>query len=563
MMRRSAGRRPAATTMPKPQVARTWSFPAPIGGWVRNANLATPGARMPDGSKVNGAFVLENWFPTATGIRMRRGSDFYAAVGDETQPVTSLFVYANGNNEKLFAATATTIYDVTSPLLPTNELIVDDEGRFLIDHEGRYLLSRLSIPGPDVDELQGGDWSVAQFATPGGVFLRCVNGVDTPLSYDGAAWSETPAITGVDAATLSYVWQHQRRLFFIKKDSLSAFYLPADSIGGAAVELPMGAVFKLGGSLLFGSSWSTESGDGLNEQCVFVSTKGEVAVFQGTDPSTAATWARVGVYRVGTPLGAHAHIRAGGDLVIATDIGFVPLSQALLRDVSALSPTAVSYPIEDAWNEAAKTRPTRSWVCETWPNNQMTLVALPTGGGDQPQMLVANTRTGKWGLFTGWDGRSLALFKDRLFFGSAAGRVIEAEVTGLDLGKPYTATSVPLFDDLKAAVALKTSQLMRAVIRAVTEILPRLSLQADYRLNLPSAPDAFPAPTEGVWGGAIWGQSTWAAPGDRKTFEAWQSVGGSGYAVAPTVQITSGSIVPPDVDLVRVDMTYDQGGVAS
>ena len=65
-------RRPAARV--KPRLAKLQSFPAPIGGWIKNVNLATPDARLPSGQRVNGASVLENWFPTATGIRMRGGS---------------------------------------------------------------------------------------------------------------------------------------------------------------------------------------------------------------------------------------------------------------------------------------------------------------------------------------------------------------------------------------------------------------------------------------------------------------------------------------------------------
>ena len=42
------------------------TFAAPINGWVANQNMANPPEQ--------GATVLENWFPTSTGIRMRAGS---------------------------------------------------------------------------------------------------------------------------------------------------------------------------------------------------------------------------------------------------------------------------------------------------------------------------------------------------------------------------------------------------------------------------------------------------------------------------------------------------------
>lgn len=564
-MRRPAQlRRPAAIDAPTPRTARQISFPAPIGGWIRNQDLNKPGARMPDGSVVSGAYVLENHFPTTTGARMRRGSDYYAQVGDHTQPVLSLFAYVNGNNKKLFAATADALWDITSPSAASDISLVDDTGAVLVDENGAELVAEYSIDAAAVSSLGGGDWSVEQFATAGGVYLRCVNGIDDPLVYDGSAFSTLPAITGsgLDPKSLSFVWAHQRRLFFVQKNSLDAWYLPADSIGGAAVKLPLGGVFPRGGQLLFGAAWSLETGGGLSEQCAFFSTEGEVAIYQGSDPSTAATWLKVGVYRTGKPRGAKAHIRAGGDVVVATDIGFLPLSTSIQRDYAALSANAISFKIEEAWNEALADR-AGDWACEIWPTKQMVLVAPPTPQGETAQIFVANARTGSWGLYTGWQANCLQLFGDRLFFGSTGGLIVEAEVTGFDLGLPYTAKWVPLFDFLKNPASIKTSLLMRGLLKAPVEIVPQLSLQADYVISLPAQPDAAPISAGSVWGTAIWNQSVWAQPASLNVYGQWQSVGGLGTALAPAWQVTSGNLVPPDLEIVRIDMTYDQGDIVT
>jgi hypothetical protein len=539
-MRRPAQlRRPARASSPTPETQKPATFPAPVGGWIKNQALATPGARLPDGSRVNGAYILDNWFPTATGVRMRGGSQVFATLGAGDEDVGAMFAYVNGNNRKLFAATETGIYDATAGG---------------------------AVASPDVGSLTSAAWSAVQFESPGGIFIRAVNGADTPQVFDGSAWSTSPAITGsgLTPSSLSHVWVHQRRIFLVQKDSLNAWYLPADAIGGTAVVLPLGGVFHRGGSLLFGATWSIETGNGLTEFCVFVTTEGEAAVYQGTDPSTAATWSKVGVYRIGRPLGPKAHISAGGDLVIATDIGFVPLSQAVQRDFAALSPAAISYKIETGWNEAVADRFSTGWSCEVWPTKQLVLVAPAASAvGDQPVMFAANARTGGWGRAVGWDGRCLQLFGERMLFGSSDGKIIEAEVTGADQGTPYTATCVWLFDPLKASASLKTCLLMRAVLRAAASLLPQLSLQADYVLSLPAAPNDAGLPVGSVWGAAIWGVSAWGGAISLSVFKDWQSVGGSGYSVAPAVQITSGSIVAPTVELVQVDMTYEQGELVS
>src|SRR3546814_19230905 len=98
---------------------------------------------------------------------------------------------------------------------------------------------------------------------------------------------------------MSFVWVYKNRLYFVQKDTMDAWYLAADAVGGAATKYPMAGIFGLGGSLLFGQRWSLSSGGdgGLSEQNAFVSTEGEVAIFQGLSPEDNQTWGEVGLYR--------------------------------------------------------------------------------------------------------------------------------------------------------------------------------------------------------------------------------------------------------------------------
>ena len=382
---------------------------------------------------------------------------------------------------------------------------------------------------------------------------------------DGASALLAAAITGISTASLSFVWAYKNRLFFTEKDSLSAWYLPVDSIGGALTEIPLGGVFQRGGSLLFGASWSLDSGasGGLSEQCIFVTTEGEVAVYQGSNPGDANDWKKVGVYRVGKPLGKKAWIRAGGDLVLATSIGFVPLSQAIQRDYAALSPSAVSYPIEEAWNDTVLLRPTGSWHCAVWPESQLVAVA-PPNETDDPVLYVANSRTGAWARFTGWRATCMEVWRGRLFFGSTEGLVTEANVTGADEGETYTGTYAPLFDDLRMPASLKIGEMARATIRGpVSQFNERISFRADFDETPGVAPDAAPPPNTAAWGTAIWGESSWGAGISTTISQKWQSIGGTGYAISAAVKITSGAVVPIDPEIIRLDVTYQVGDLVS
>lgn len=543
----------------KPRLADVKSFPAPTSGLIANQNRAITSERLPTGQVVRGAAVLENWFPTETGIRMRGGTARHATLGDGSKTVEALFCYLNGGNEKMFGATRTDIYDITAPGGTENFLLGDDLGNELVDDNGDELGSELLAV---VSSTTSGDWYTVQFATTGGVFLVCVNGADSHRVYDGSAWATTPAITGVGSDDLNFVWAFKNRLFFVEKDSLNAWYLPVDQIGGAATKFPLAGVFTLGGSLLFGATVSSDAGSGMDDRCVFVSTEGEVAIYEGTNPAVAADWALVGVYRIGRPLGKRAHMRVGGDVMVASDVGLVSILSAVDRDLAALTPSAISARISTLWTDLVY-RNSGTWQVAIWPRAEYGVVALPPSTDPKLVTPVVNVRTGAWCTFTGWDIRCMTVFGDRFFFGSIAGKVFEAEVSGSDDGAPYTASVIPLFDDCKTPAHRKVTQMSRATVLGPRDPGASLAVRTDYNADLGTAPSDTPSTATVSWGTGIWGVSVWGAVRERKAFATWRSTHGQGYTIAPLYRVTSGAIDVPDFELVRIDVTYEVGDIVS
>ena len=606
-MKRSFRRVPASNK--GRSVSRTEDFPAPSLGWILNENLAQ--------TTQGGALVLENGFPTATGARVRGGTYKYQKVSGTA--VLSMWTYKSGSHEAFFAADETKIFDVT------NVADADVIPSALIEGQtsGYYSTQQFGTPGGDYQVCVNG--SDVMWVYNGTEFFPVNDGTINKLSYfsgtasfvrgetittaggsatvvavDGDAVSgvlmigpvtgtisngealtgsvsgsatassdpaefSTVAISDVSTSGLSQVWSFASRLFFVKKGTQTAVFLPVDSIGGAAQTFSLAGIFKKGGSLLFGATWSLDSGDGLDDKCVFVSTEGEVAVYEGTDPSNSATWSKVGVYQIGKPLGIKATMQAGGDLLVATDAGLVPLTQAINQDVASLSKTGASRQIYPKWATEAANRRDLPWEIMKWTEKSMMIISQPRNSNAfDAECLVANLETGAWGgPWTNLDTRCLATFQGRGFFGSNDGTIREFERGGSDDGLPYTFVYVDQFSHLKSPGRTKTALQARATFKAAGPFNYKLSASVNYNVSLPAAPNSADDYNEAVWDTALWDVANWDGASQFSVVSSWKSIGRTGFTIAPQIQITCGVTPTPKIELIVYTVTYVDGGVVN
>jgi hypothetical protein len=509
---------------------RTANLPAPVRGLVRNENIAM--------SKPAGANVLENWFPTSTGIVTRRGKRKHATLGGGV--VGAMMTYVSGTLGKLFAANDAGIYDITVVANPNAPV----------------------SPVSGIGTVSSGRFSSVQFSAGGGDFLVCVNGQNPHKIFNGLTWAEnSPAITGVTSNNFDHVWAHKNRLFFIRRQSLKFCYLPVNSIGGTATEFDLGSVFTQGGYLVTGGTWSSDAGQDIQDLCVFITSEGEVAVYGGTDPSDPANWALQGVYRIGKPLGKNAMFRAGGDLGIATRDGLVPLSGAYAQATEALRDTAVSKAIEELWIDLAAKRSLSDWQIQPFTNqHSMLWVAPPTIAGQQALVLVANMRTGAWTTFTGYNVRSMAALDRSLFVGDASGVIYEAETGGTDDGATYTARAAGLWDDLRVPLAQKRVTMIRGTFRAnLPKFTPQWSIGTDYNNSFAADPSSAANVPSAIWGAATWGAATWGGGSSEYKTSEWYSVEGVGHMISWQLQVTLGNTVTPDIELASLGVLFEAG----
>jgi hypothetical protein len=517
---------------------QTTTLPAANRGIIANENYTfmQPG----------GALVCDNWMPTMRGVKLRGGTKTWCQL-PETTPVTSGFEYLSGNLQKIFAANASKIYDVTTT---TPALVASGQA--------------------------SGNYATAQLANQSGNYLIAVNDAgDFPLRFDGTSWTTLnagqingPAGSNVaNGKNLVYVWKYKNRLFFIEASSMNAWCLPVNAIQGTLIMIPLGGAATKGGKLLFGASWSIDAGDGIDNKCVFGTDQGELIIFTGSDPTDANNWHQQGRYATSPPLGMNAHMPIGGDLLIATVDGIIPISQTITKDASQMELAAVTRTIKSMWRDEVLAKRALPWTMKKWDEYGAVFVTLPGGQPGSQYCLVSNAVTGAWCRFVGYDAYCWMYMHGQLYYGNSTGKVIQCEINGNDDGLPYVATLVGGWEMFQQTSATITWLRARASFTSNNNdpFQPQLAACTDYVIRIPTPPNAGPDPgLADVWDQGLWDHAKWDQPYSslapvRNT--GWVSIGETGFSHAPIVQVTVAQQAKPNVELISIAATYVRMGI--
>jgi hypothetical protein len=484
------------------RTTRTTSVPAPVGGWNARDALAD----MP----VDDAVILDNWFPMTSDVRLRDGYvDHSTGI---TGTVETLMVYNSPTASKLFGAATYSVYDCT-----------------LSGAVGAAVVSGLTNA-----RLQ-----YVNVETAGGNFLMAVNGADKLRGYNGSAWwvdgDGTHDITGVDTATCINISVHMHRVWLVQSNTLKIWYLPVNSIAGAATAIDFTSMFKRGGYIMAMGSWTIDSGSGMDDHAAFITSQGEVAIYQGSDPSSSTTWALVGVYQIGAPIGRRCVKKYASDLLIICQDGLMPMSKALLSSrvnnkvsltdkiQTAISQSVTSYGGNFGWE-----------IC-LYPQANMLLLNVPVTNGQH--QYVMNTITGSWCRFTGWGASCWELFNEQIYFGTS-GKVCLAWSTQADAGNNITSEALQAFNKF-GTENLKWFKEARPLFQSNTSSLGvSMGLNVDNEtiappLNTPTYTDN----SVSYWGTGKFGTALWGA--DLISVKDWQTVSALGYSAAMHLQTAS------------------------
>jgi hypothetical protein len=503
-------------------VSRAVNMPAPTGGWNARDVLSEMAP--------NDAVILDNWYPSTTSVNQRYGYSEWAT--GLPAPVETLMPYAGPSSDKLFAACGTEIYDVTA--------------------SG-------AVGAADVTGLTNARWQYINVGTAAGNFIRAVNGADKSIVYNGTAWFEDGDgapydITGVDSADCVQINLFKNRIWLIENNSLNVWYLGTNALGGPATVFPLYGVATLGGHVVAMGTWTIDAGAGADDYAVFVTSKGQVIVYQGTDPATAATWALHGVWNLGSPVGRRCMMKYAGDLLIICKDGVLPLSGALQS--SRVQPqVALSFKIQRAVSNAVTQYGSNyGWQLLYFPRENQLWLNVPTSGTVREQY-VMNTITKSWARYTDWNFTCFELFNDTPYGGSG-NSVVKLWDTLADNGVAINANALQAFQDYKMPGVRKRWVSMQPMIRTDGSPLIYAAMNIDFDETNPTTPITLTPTASSVWDGALWDVGVWGSGTVVNLF--WQGCSGVGVYGGIRLKTQAAGMV---IEWISTTLVMERGGI--
>ncbi|MBE6445637.1 MAG: hypothetical protein E7019_06305 [Alphaproteobacteria bacterium] len=361
-----------------------YTLPAPTGGLNARDSLDTM-------SEID-AVVMDNYLPSDTKVSLRKGYITYANLDYK---ILTLAEYSRPAFNRFFAFGGGNVWDITS----------------------KNNIKKIK------DGFGNNQWQYIQFRNR----LILVNGQDKPQTFyidenEQDCWCDA-AFEGdnLHAEKLINVAVSKQRLFFVEKGSLSVWYSQGvGEVQGTLTKLDMSSIFQCGGELISVASWTQDGGQGVDDLTVFITSKGEVAVYSGNDPSNSDDWFLKGVYQMSRPIGYRCTLQYQGDVVIISEDGYVPLSKALSQDKANASQISFSDKIRGLVLERTKNGKNKSgWQGIIYGRGGYAIFNVPVS--QQFEQHVVNLNGGSWCRFTGIRSFCWGSFGDRIYFGGDNG----------------------------------------------------------------------------------------------------------------------------------------------
>jgi len=505
------------------------------------------------------ATVMSNFFSQPYGLQVRLGNVRHSTglggpvqtlvshrTADYTNTATKVFAFADTLSGKF-------MYNVTTP--------------------GNQARVPVVVPGAALNTAK---WEGIGISNASGYNTILFSGSDEPIRLDNLGNPTrisyapgTPVgsqIAGVNPALLTGGCLHQKRMWMIQKDSTKSWYLDPEAIFGQAYSFDFGAVFTKGGKLVALASWTLDSGIGPDDYLVAISSRGEIALYVGPDPSSISTFQLKGVFYTGSPLSPRAITTVAGDLLILTQFGLLSMNAAMATSdtADAQSSAYLSQKIQYLISTLAARLPDQfGWDVVNWPDNNMIIVNVPKGGGTYDAIptvelmideeapspyngsgqLVQSTITKGWAQWDNMDALCWVVNDRVLMYGDSAGNVwraweghtdgaiqVDSTPGSIVEGDAITAQCQTAFNYFGSETSVKHAKMVRPIFIGNSRVPYSVIVNPDFEYDSTSSSGAASSNVGSLWDRGKWDDAKWK--GSIRTQKLWNAVSGIGTAFA-------------------------------
>jgi hypothetical protein len=496
------------------------SVPAPVGGLNSRDSI--------DAMAATDALIMSNFFPTVEKVTLRDGyTSFCTGIG--TGNVETLVEHNAGANRQLLA-------------------IGSDGILYQID-SGTAVSKKTGLANGRAESIEFNNHTI---------FVP--SGANVPFSWDGSSASDL-SITlsdSVNANTLTGVHAHKNRVYYWTGTSQNFYHsATVDTFQGNFTKFPVGLVGTFGGNIIMINTLTIDGGEGVDDLLCIIMTSGEVLLYSGSNP--ASDFSLVGTFRIAEPINEKRAIaKLGGDVIVMTKEGYLPLSQVVRQDIVGNKAAAISEKIRGTViGQVKATGTSTGWQVFVSPDGDKVYFNYPTGEPDPFNQHVFNPIIRAWCIFENLPAHVWGQFNGDTFFGSASGVVFK--VTGdADNGENIVgdlATAYNYFGD-------------RGGVKRFSSVQPMLEGETDVDFSFGVGVDQSPvaaidvspvtfASNLAAWDTATYDDFFWADTAGAGVTKRRKAVNRLGYSSALRIKVATST---QTISFISAHYTFAPGG---
>jgi len=496
------------------------SVPAPVGGLNSRDSI--------DAMAPTDALIMSNFFPTVEKVTLRDGyTSFCTGIG--TGNVETLVEHNAGANRQLLAIGSNgTLYQIDT---------------------GSAVSKKTGLANGRAESIEFNNNSI---------FVP--SGANVPFAWDGSSASDL-SITlsdSVNANTLTGVHAHKNRVYYWTGDSQNFYHsATVDTFQGNFTKFPVGLVGTFGGNIIMINTLTIDGGEGVDDLLCIIMTSGEVLLYSGSNP--ASDFSLVGTFRIAEPINEKRAIaKLGGDVIVMTKEGYLPLSQVVRQDIVGNKAAAISEKIRGTViGQVKATGSSTGWQIFVSPDGDKVYFNYPTGEPDPFNQHVFNPIIRAWCIFENLPAHVWGQFNGDTFFGSASGVVFK--VTGdADNGENIVGDLATAYNYFGDRGGVKRFSSVQPMLEGETDIVFSFGVGVDQ--SPVAAIDVSPVTFQSnlaAWDTATWDDFFWADTTGAGVTKRRKAVNRLGYSSALRIKVATST---QTISFISAHYTFAPGG---